>query len=258
MRPEHHRAWVRQAQLDAEARKRAEGQVRAIRMHIQSHAESKAQLRAIRARFGLRTSYSAQELASKPIVVLRPIYTGESSDPEIRRENAAAIRQSFLGASASLYGPAPAAMLPAPPPPVRASSARVSAHVVDEPPDEEPWDEVIDQQTGEVLNAAPPPRTATSPGQAPAPVQTQGAEQSPPAETAPAPSESEPVFRFGKLKGEALSIGTERDLSWYLDAIRANVEDPAKARWRDDNEAHLAEIEAEIERRELDGYSEER
>jgi hypothetical protein len=247
------------AQIEAEARKRAEGQVRAIRLHIQSHAESKAMLRAIRARFGLRTSYSAQELASKPIVVLRPIYTGESSDPEIRRENAAAIRQSFLGATASLYGPAPAAMLPAPPPPVRAPAP---AHVVDVS-DEEPWDEVIDDVTGEVLDATPqrdaaPPRTATTPGQTPAPAQTQASEQSAPAQSAQGPSESEPVFRFGKLKGEALSIGTERDLSWYLDAVRASVEDPDKSRWRANNESHLAEIEAEIERREVDAYSEER
>lgn len=56
-------------------------------------------------------------------------------------------------------------------------------------------------------------------------------------------------FRFGKAKGKALAEGTDRDLSWYCDAIRENVADPAKAQYRDDNEKHLASVEAEISRR---------
>lgn len=39
------------------------------------------------------------------------------------------------------------------------------------------------------------------------------------------------------------------DLGWYRDALEANVDDPAKCRWKADNVSHLREVVAHIESR---------
>lgn len=56
-----------------------------------------------------------------------------------------------------------------------------------------------------------------------------------------------PLVRFGRDKGKPLSAVA--DLSWYRKALAENVVDEAKARYRDQNVAHLAEVDAELERR---------
>jgi hypothetical protein len=53
-----------------------------------------------------------------------------------------------------------------------------------------------------------------------------------------------PLVRFGRDKGKRLS--EVADLSWYRRAIAESVEDPSRERYRAQNEAHLAEVDAEI------------
>lgn len=50
-----------------------------------------------------------------------------------------------------------------------------------------------------------------------------------------------PLVRFGRDKGKQLSRVT--DLTWYRRAVAENVADPTKARFHEQNVAHLAEIE---------------
>jgi len=50
-----------------------------------------------------------------------------------------------------------------------------------------------------------------------------------------------PTFRFGKHKGQPLSASESGDVDWYINAIKKNVNDPNKARWRDDNIDHYNE-----------------
>lgn len=86
-------------------------QIIEIRKFLIRHAESKAKLRVIRS-LSIRTSYSRAEL-EKPFIVVRAVFTGESSDPEIRRRNADRIADRFLGAADMLFGapsPAPRAL----------------------------------------------------------------------------------------------------------------------------------------------------
>lgn len=93
--------------------KDAEKQLREMRQHIQSHAYSKAKLRAIRS-LGVRTGYTDAELA-KPFAVARLMFTGRTSDPELRREFARMQATAMMSGTSQLYGaPAPAAALPAP------------------------------------------------------------------------------------------------------------------------------------------------
>lgn len=92
--------------------KSADNQVREMRMHIQAHAETKAQLRAIRS-LGIKTAYTAGEL-QKPFIAARIMFTGETSDPALRKMFAEKISDSFLNARQSLYAerPAPPRMSP--------------------------------------------------------------------------------------------------------------------------------------------------
>lgn len=103
-------------------------QLRDTRAFLQGHAETKARLRAIRS-IGLRTSYTKEDL-KKPFVVARLMWTGQSDDPELRREFARMQATAMLGGSRALYGhqpAAPAAATPArtllSPPPVGATKA---------------------------------------------------------------------------------------------------------------------------------------
>lgn len=97
-------------------------QLRDMRLFILEHAETKAKNRLLRDALHLRTSYTADELR-KPFFAVRLQFTGRTSDPELRRLFAARIADSFLGASAAMFGPAatPPVLPPAspmPPPPV--------------------------------------------------------------------------------------------------------------------------------------------
>lgn len=92
-----------------------DSQIRDTRLFIIRHAETKAKLRAI-ADMGVKRSYTAAEL-EKPFAVARLMFTGKTSDPELRRDFAGKIADHMLGGSRALYGggqqQAPA--LPAPP-----------------------------------------------------------------------------------------------------------------------------------------------
>jgi hypothetical protein len=50
-----------------------------------------------------------------------------------------------------------------------------------------------------------------------------------------------PLVKFGRDKGKRLSEVS--DLSWYRNAVASSVDDPSKERYRDQNVAHLAEID---------------
>lgn len=204
-------------ELLAEARELAENQVREVRMHILGHAETKAKNRAIRS-LGLRTSYTEAELA-KPFVVARPVYTGHSEDPEIRKANAARIADSFLGASAALYGP-PAL----PPPPAPASSPAGAppppvGTALDDDEGEADFD--VDPETGEVTER-----------------------QS---------DEDGPRFRFGDCKGTLMSEGSDEDLEWYAGVLRRAVENPKSAEFAERDKRELQITEDEIARRAMGG-----
>lgn len=80
------------------------------RKHILSLCTTEARLRAIRTALGLRTAYTTTELL-RPFVVVRISFNGRSENPETQRFFNQLIAQSFLGASAALYG-APAAPAP--------------------------------------------------------------------------------------------------------------------------------------------------
>lgn len=65
----------------------------------------------------------------------------------------------------------------------------------------------------------------------------------------PARTQGGAVLTFGKQKGQAVSEVDSFNLSWYRKVLQENVHDPAKARWRSDNEAILAAVVAELESR---------
>lgn len=50
------------------------------------------------------------------------------------------------------------------------------------------------------------------------------------------------TFRFGRLKGKPLAGAPKGDLEWYYGAINKGLDDPDKARFRDENVALLKEI----------------
>lgn len=53
-----------------------------------------------------------------------------------------------------------------------------------------------------------------------------------------------PLVRFGRNKGQRVASLSQGDLDWYIRALRENVNDPTRAKFRAQNEAHLAECEA--------------
>lgn len=54
---------------------------------------------------------------------------------------------------------------------------------------------------------------------------------------------------FGRSKGVKLAEADTRDLRWTAGVLRESIDDEAKAKWRDDNEALLAAIERELQTR---------
>jgi len=221
------------SEVRRQAEDRAEGQIRQVLLHVQSHAETKAQLRAIRKRFGLRHGYSRAELQRKPIVAVRPIYTGDSDDPQTRRENAAAVRGAFLGGTQALFGqpvlpaPAPTPRV-APPPPVGQSD-----------PDSGQYDVVVDERTGEVHQVRP----------AAEPPVDENLDDDLEDDDDDDRDEGPRFPPFGRMGGEPISAGSDSDLAFYARVLRGSIEDPDKARFRSQNQADLAAIEDELARR---------
>lgn len=59
----------------------------------------------------------------------------------------------------------------------------------------------------------------------------------------------EPVWPFGKKKGQALSQVSKRDLEWLIGVTEESLADPAKERFREANLQRLEEARAELARR---------
>lgn len=221
----------------AQARDKAENQIRAVRAHIIGHAESKAKNRVIRA-LGVRTSYTADEL-KKPFIVARPVYTGESADPETRRENQAAIRQAFLGGSSALGLGTPA--LPAPAQAPARSMAPIDVTPITES-DEWPIDDDDDEPESKREPEKRADETKRERRDTPQPSKPADA----PAGDGPAPRET---FGFGNAKGDPIVEAEDEQIAWYVEALTKSVNDPEKARFKAQNAADLAFCKSVLKRR---------
>lgn len=208
-------------------------QLREKRIHIASHCETKARLRAVRS-MGIRGSYTAEEL-KRPFVVVRCMPTGESSDPVLRREFARAIFAKALEGGRAVYGHDHVGSPALPDGPTEVPRLQVATEGTFEDDDLLPF-------AGRTIEAPPPtPKPDTPRPAAAAPAQN-GARQL-----------SGVVIKFGKSKGTPIEEATDRDLQWVSEAIAKSVDDPEKARFREQNERELAAIRAEIAYREGGG-----
>lgn len=219
--------------LEAQAKRSnrtANGQIREVRAHIQSHAETKAQLRAIRS-LGIKTSYTKAEL-DKPFVAARVMFTGQTDDPELRRVFAAKTADSFLSGSRSLYGGPGSVPMPsiepkrfAPPPPVGSV----------------PVDD--DDFVPEPSQAAP---RDTSNGSS--------------SDESPAAASDDDTFVWcipgGKSKGTPLPEATDRDLQYWSDRVGKELES-GQSRDQDRDEALYGALCEEIDRRAGGGSDED-
>jgi hypothetical protein len=228
--------WQRynDAQKDPQKRARAKdptAQIREMRLHIAAHAETKAQLRAIRS-LGIRTSYTLKEL-ERPFVAARVMFTGETSDPELKRMFAEKTADAFLGARASLYGtaPAPAAIHSGQVSPRLASPPAVGAvpmqedDWVDAPEDDEPQQ----QQQGPSDQGAPSAQQSGS-------------------ETRGAPASSGFVIPGGSSKGTPIEKASDKDLEYWANRIGKDLDD-GNARDPDRDQALCDAMFREIDRR---------
>lgn len=58
-----------------------------------------------------------------------------------------------------------------------------------------------------------------------------------------------PVIPFGKNKGTPIDRLSDRSLQWYIEAAEQNINDPAKARYRDKEAVWLTQLTREMARR---------
>jgi hypothetical protein len=79
------------------------------------------------------------------------------------------------------------------------------------------------------------------------------------AEPAPRPVDNFPTFKFGKYVGVRLDDANTsmKNLEWYREAIEKSINDPKRERFKEDNIAHLEEIDNEIAARESIARSEQ-
>jgi len=130
-------------------------QIGELRRFITRHAESKALNRAYAA-VGIRRSYTRAEL-ERPFCVARVTFTGQSDDPEARRQFRDGIMKSFLGSTEAAFGPADSAPVGAlHPPPPQHEPESIDTEGEDYPPDAWEAEPVPPQQPSE-----PPPGPAT-------------------------------------------------------------------------------------------------
>lgn len=227
LRPGSPQVEALEARARAKGKSSADDQVRELRLFILAHAETKARLRAIRS-LGLRTAYDSHEL-SKPFACARLVFTGRSSDPESQRMYRQMTAASFLGGTAALYGNAPA----------REPAALLA------PADAPPIGSVaIDDDDDFIETTAVAEATSTVTARAP---ETPTAERREP--TPQTNADSGEVIRFGKAKGTPVRAADDRTIEWHLKAAREAVNDPAKSRFKADNERYLAALQAESDRR---------
>jgi hypothetical protein len=206
-------------------------QLRDTRAKILEHAQSKAKLRAIREALAIR-AYTVAELA-KPFVVARLMWVGDPNNVEDQK----AIREHFLAGSAACFGRAQAPALQAPKPTTyELPPIDTTGELLDEEPPSEP---ALPQQ------ATPAPAKLPSTPPPAGPATTQATHRAP-APTSHTHSRSHVIAKFGRGKGAPITEMTDSDLEWYAGAISRSVEDPSKARYRADNEAHLVDVTEEI------------
>lgn len=80
-------------------------QLREARKHIDALCESKAMNRVIRKYAFIKGLYERDEL-KRPFIIAALVFTGETDDPELKREVVKAMVQRATGANANLFGPA--------------------------------------------------------------------------------------------------------------------------------------------------------
>ncbi|MEM6789712.1 MAG: hypothetical protein AAF715_19495 [Myxococcota bacterium] len=208
-----------------------ENQLRELRLHILAHAESKAKNRAIRS-IGLRASYKRDDL-KKPFVVAKLMWTGETSDPDLKREFARLTAQRMLGGPRAMFSAAPTpapAMTPSTAPALKAPPpvGTVAAEADDVAP----------------AFATPPPSGGRTTIDAPraAPV---AADSSP-----TAPSRTDHVIPGGKSKGTPLADADDEALAYWEQRIgNALAADETPERYRARDESLVQAIRAEIHHR---------
>lgn len=81
-------------------------QLREARKHIDALCESKAMNRVIRKYAFIKGLYEKDEL-KRPFIIAALVFTGETDDPELKREVVKAMVQRATGANVNLFGPAP-------------------------------------------------------------------------------------------------------------------------------------------------------
>lgn len=139
-------------------------QILELRKFILRHAERKAKNRAI-ADMGVKRSYAPAELR-KPFAVARLMWTGETEDPELKREFARMHAKAMIQGTAALYGsypeqleglarelrqlPAPAQSGHAPPP--------VGGAQYDDEPDGPEFDHETDGESAPEASSTAPSR----------------------------------------------------------------------------------------------------
>lgn len=99
---------IEEIRIKAKRREGGDGgasQILELRKFILRHAESKAKNRAI-AGMGVKRSYNPAEL-TKPFAVARLMFTGETSDPMLRRVFAEKTADAMIGGMAAMYGKTP-------------------------------------------------------------------------------------------------------------------------------------------------------
>ena len=95
--------YVEQMRWHAKRQDRdCESRLRMERTHILSACMTKARNRAVRT-LGVHTWYTRDELQRKPFVVVRAQFTGQSDDPELRRQFAVMIARNHMRATSALY-----------------------------------------------------------------------------------------------------------------------------------------------------------
>lgn len=236
--------------------KEPSGQIREMRLHLQSHAETKAQLRAIRS-VGVKTSYTMAEL-KRPFVVARLHLTGRSKDPVLQREFATMVVSAHLQSRRALYGSGQAPEAAAQPP---ASPARHAAPPVEEVNARAEFDSdpgfLPPVSESNIIDAPPPtPRSAEAPQQhpAPPPQQEHAPQQSqrwqPPPQAQAQQSNRQRsglTIPYGRDSGSAIEDVDDGGLRWFVGTIKekqAKGEDNPK--FRDANNRLVAAIEREL------------
>jgi hypothetical protein len=216
-------------------RKNPDAEIRELRQHILEHAETKARLRAIRA-LGIRTSYTREELA-KAFVIARLMWSGETSDPELRRAFAILHAQTMLGGRRALYGVRERRLVAALDPPPRLAA------VVESDDDDTAAKATPVSQVVPVATAVAPATPSAPAPPAPRPLETPAA---------PAPAPAAPPSRWtipaGREKGVAIDKASEGQLAYWAGRLENDLREGRSFNVERD-EARSRAMRGELQRR---------